>query len=108
MRGMAVSPTFDRVGEYRPLRLLGKGGMGAVYEAEAPGGRRVAVKTYSVQGRNVEFLKRRFIAEGRNSEGLSPREIAARFGVTYDAVKQGKSSLDRAVAVVERQLLKDL
>lgn len=35
---------------------------------------------------------------------LSAREIAARFGVSYDAVKQVKSRLDRAVAAIERQL----
>jgi len=42
-----------------------------------------------------------------DSEGLSPHEIAARFGVTYDVVKQVKSRLDRAVAAVERQMLRE-
>jgi len=37
---------------------------------------------------------------------LTPREIANRFGVTYEVVKQVKSRLDRAVAAVERQMLK--
>jgi len=39
-------------------------------------------------------------------EGLSPHEIAIRFGVTYDVVKQVKSRLDRAVAAIERQMLR--
>lgn len=42
----------------------------------------------------------------RALQGLSPREIAKRFGVTYDVVKQVKSRLDRAVAAAERQMLK--
>ena len=37
----------EMVGGYRLLRLLGAGGMGRVYEAEGPGGERVAVKLLS-------------------------------------------------------------
>jgi len=37
--------------------------------------------------------------------GLSPREVAARMGVSHDVVKQVKSRIDRAVAAVERQML---
>ena len=44
----APEPAPKEVGGYKLLRLLGAGGMGAVYEAEAPGsGDRVAVKLLS-------------------------------------------------------------
>jgi len=39
-------------------------------------------------------------------EGLSSRETAERIGVSYDVVKQVKSRIDRAVAAVERQMMK--
>ncbi len=36
-------------------------------------------------------------------EGLSPREVAARFGVSYDVVKQVKSRIDRAISALEQR-----
>ena len=37
--------------------------------------------------------------------GQSPKEVARHFGLSYDAVKQIKSRIDRAVAAIEAQVL---
>jgi serine/threonine protein kinase len=54
-------------GRYRPIRLLGKGGMGAVYEAEhTHTGQRVALKVLTRQpGASVERFKREARAASR-------------------------------------------
>ena len=49
---------------YRIGRLLGRGGMSEVYEAETPDGRRVAVKIFRDE-RQSRFLRDRFMAEAR-------------------------------------------
>src|SRR5687768_3458556 len=60
----AFTEPFD-FGEYRVHRLLGKGGMGAVYEAEhRESGRRVAMK---VLGHTIDTaeMRQRFLREGQ-------------------------------------------
>jgi hypothetical protein len=61
----------QQVGGYRLLRLLGSGGMGAVYEAEAPGGQRVALKLIS-----PEFVKHSTSLERFRQEGQLASLIA--------------------------------
>ncbi|MBN2574490.1 MAG: protein kinase [Deltaproteobacteria bacterium] len=54
------------VGEYRVVRKLGQGGMGAVYEAEQPAiGKRVAVKVLAPHYAQDIELVRRFLDEAR-------------------------------------------
>jgi uncharacterized RDD family membrane protein YckC len=58
-------------GGYRLLRLLGRGGMGAVYEAEQLAtGRRVALKML-VQKLDSPDLRKRFLREGRLAAGVN-------------------------------------
>src|SRR6185436_14586614 len=55
----------EQIGEYRIVRPLGHGGMGAVYEAEqTSSGRRVALKLLSHSFDSSEARKR-FFREGR-------------------------------------------
>ena len=60
-----------RVGPYRVLRRLGKGGMGHVYLARSPGGRAVAIKVVRPE-----------LAEQRGFRVRFAREVAAARGVS--------------------------
>lgn len=57
----------SRLGAYRIVRLLGKGGMAAVYEAvHEQLGTRVALKVFSTEDTtNLTFKRKRFLAEGK-------------------------------------------
>jgi serine/threonine protein kinase len=65
-------------GKYRMVRLLGEGGMGAVYEAEhATTGRRLAVKLITVHtGKNKHEVVTRFEREARVAGTLDTEHIA--------------------------------
>ncbi len=68
----------DRVGRYRILHELGRGGMATVYEAERADGdfeHRVAVKVIRL-GLDTEEVVRRFLAERRILSQLSHANIA--------------------------------
>ena len=70
---------FD-FGEYRVLRLLGRGGMGAVYEAEQRDtGRRVALK---VLGHTIDSpeMRARFMREGRLAASVNHPNSVYIFG----------------------------
>ncbi len=63
---IAPEPAPKEIGGYRLLRLLGSGGMGTVYEGEAPGtGTRVAVKLLSSRLASSPTSVERFRQEGR-------------------------------------------
>jgi serine/threonine protein kinase len=70
---------FD-FGGYRVLRLLGRGGMGAVYEAEQKEtGRRVALK---VLGQTIDSpeMRKRFLREGRLAASVNHPNTVYIFG----------------------------
>jgi WD40 repeat protein len=66
------------VGGYRIVRLLGRGGMGAVYEATAADGARVAIK-FMLEANDPVFLER-FRRESRAATRVSHPNIARVLG----------------------------
>ena len=67
---------MGRIGTYRVFRLLGKGGMGLVFDAEDTGlQRRVALKVLRPEIAD-DGLRRRFLREARLAASLSSPHIA--------------------------------
>jgi WD40 repeat protein len=60
----------------RVMNLLGRGGMGAVYEAEDSLGRRVALKVMSEELARDEVFLRRFEREARAAAAIAHRNVA--------------------------------
>ena len=75
----------QRIGAYRIIRQLGAGGMGEVYEAEhvALGVRR-ALKVFSTESEHVEFLRKRFIDEGRILAAFQHPRIVRVYNLVVD------------------------
>ncbi len=74
--------TVGRLGEFRLLRELGRGGMGVVYEAEQESlGRRVALKVLPSGAINDKRQLRRFEREARSAARLHHTNIVPVFGV---------------------------
>ena len=64
---------------HRVVRLLGRGGMAEVYEVEHEQlGLRRAMKVFAAEGERAEFLKSRFLAEGRPHGGRAPLKRSLR------------------------------
>jgi serine/threonine protein kinase len=87
-RGPAVEPLArnpplpERLGEYRILREVGRGGMGVVYEAlQEPLGRRVALKVLPVRAWTDPSYLERFRREARAAAKLHHTNIVPVFGV---------------------------
>ncbi|HRI66882.1 MAG TPA: serine/threonine-protein kinase [Polyangium sp.] len=77
----------DIIGEkYRIVRVIGQGGMGAVYEGKHTGtGRRVAVKVIHPQGPNGgDLLVQRFQREARTAGAIESQYIAQIFDTGVD------------------------
>ena len=74
-----------QIGPYRFVRLLGKGAMGAVYEVvhEHLGVRR-ALKLFRTDGRNVDFLRKRFLAEGKLLARLDHPRLVRVHDLSFD------------------------
>ncbi len=76
------SKTGQRIGEYRILREIGRGGMGIVYEAEQESlGRRVALKVLPFHGALDQIHLDRFYREARSAAKLQHANIVPVFGI---------------------------
>ncbi len=73
------------VGGYRLVRRLGGGGMGAVFEAEDPAGRRVALKLIAPGQELSADAVERFRREGRLASGLSHPRCVFVYAADEDA-----------------------
>lgn len=73
------------LGNYRIVRLLGQGGMGAVYEVEhLKLGVRYALKTYTLDHGEVELFRKRFLAEGKMLARLDHPNLVRVFDLDID------------------------
>ncbi|WP_437277129.1 protein kinase [Sorangium sp. So ce375] len=85
--GAETDPLVGRElgGRYAVRRLLGRGGMGAVYEAESPEGRRVAAKVIfkSAVGQD-DHAVRRFIREARAVTAIQSPHVVKTFELGTD------------------------
>jgi len=61
---------------FRLLKLLGEGGMGAVYEADSPEGKR-AIKVLHEEFNKIEEVRRRFFAEAEATQNLRHPNIVS-------------------------------
>lgn len=77
-----IAPSIERLGDYRIIREIGRGGMGIVFEAEQESlGRRVALKLLPESARFDERRKQRFQLEAQASAKLQHPNIVNVFGV---------------------------
>ncbi|MFD8588019.1 protein kinase [Streptomyces sp. NPDC059637] len=96
--------TREGLGRYEPVGLLGRGGMGEVWEArDRELGRRVAVKILAPRGRGAgsEAARRRFLREARVTAGLRHRGVP----VVHDTGRLGDGRPYLVMELVEGSTL---
>jgi serine/threonine protein kinase/WD40 repeat protein/tetratricopeptide (TPR) repeat protein len=82
MTDRSVSPPFERLGDFRILREVGRGGMGIVYEAEQVSlGRHVALKVLPAHSLLEPRRLERFQREARAAARLHHTNIVPVYGV---------------------------
>ncbi|MFO0796119.1 MAG: serine/threonine-protein kinase [Gemmataceae bacterium] len=108
-----LGPAFgegEAIGEYRVVRVVGRGGMGVVYEAvQEPLGRRVALKVLPALAAADPARRRRFLHEARTAALLQHPHVVPVFavgeadGVPYIAMQfVDGAPLDRVVRALRR------
>ena len=81
-------------GIYRVIRLLGRGGMGEVYEVEHPQlGVHYALKAFARETADADALRARFLAEGRLLARLDHPRLVRVHDLAVDAGTEGLFSL---------------
>jgi eukaryotic-like serine/threonine-protein kinase len=81
-QGFGGGPIRERIGEYRLIREIGRGGMGIVYEAEQESlGRRVALKVLPGGAWADDRPMQRFLREAKTAGGLRHPHIVPVFAV---------------------------
>jgi serine/threonine protein kinase len=79
---VATAPRIERIGDFRIVREVGRGGMGVVYEAVQESlGRRVALKVLSTSATLDPTRLQRFDQEARAAARLHHTNIVPVFGV---------------------------
>lgn len=75
----------QQIGVYRIIRLLGKGGMGAVYEVEhLQLGVHYALKIFTFKGGHGDILKNKFLSEGKVLARLHHPNLVRVFDLNFD------------------------
>ena len=75
----------QKIGAYRIIRLLGQGGMGAVYEVEHTQlGVHYALKTFTLEDGHVDLLKNKFLTEGKVLARLHDPHLVRVFDLNFD------------------------
>ena len=106
----ATVPPGHRLGGCQLLRVLGKGGLGEVYEALAPDGRRVAVKAFQIGDDDQGLLAAAFVREANLGERMDHPDIVKVLGSGCEGeyaylVMEYVSGHDLRVHTVKGQLL---
>ena len=77
--------TGQKIGAYRIIRLLGEGGVGAVYEVEHEQlGVRYALKAFSTENKHSDILKNKFLTEGKVLARLRNPHLVRVFDLNFD------------------------
>jgi len=82
--GLAIEPN-TRIGRYRVIRPLGRGGMAGVYEVERDGGERYALKAPIVDVNGTTDVTRRFAREANALRLLDHPNLVAAVDVFVEA-----------------------
>ena len=80
-----VFESGHKIGSYRIVRLLGQGGMGAVYEVEHEQlGVHYALKAFTLEGGHVDVLKNKFLTEGKVLARFHDPHLVRVFDLNFD------------------------
>ena len=74
----------DSFGDYRVVRLLGKGGMGSVYLLEAETGVQVAVKILDPEASGDHASRLRFLREAELAQGTKHPNLVETYDIGED------------------------